>query len=197
MRWMGIHGNRTRMKGQSDFTFRFAVMADVPAVVALVESAYRGDASRVGWTTEADLLDGQRIDAQGVAEVIDRADSLVLLAERADCLLACAHVEKRDRTCYFGMFAVRPGEQGRGTGRQVLGEAERLARTRWGLARMIMSVIDLREDLIAWYRRCGYRRTGEHEPFPYGDERFGIPRRDDLRFERLEKILEIPQELSA
>ncbi len=185
------------MTQSADAVFRLATAADVAAVVALVQSAYRGEASRAGWTTEADLLDGQRVDPAGAAEVIGRPDSLVLLLEEGGELLACAHLEKRGDAGYFGMFAVRPGQQGKGTGRRVLAEAERLARARWGVTRMSMSVIDLREELIAWYQRCGYRRTGEHAPFPYGDERFGIPLRDDLRFERLEKSLSENEEMNA
>lgn len=177
--------------------FRSAEPADIPAIVTLVESAYRGDASRVGWTTEADLLDGQRIDPQGVAEVIARPQSLVLLLDDDDGLLACAHVEQRGDAGYFGMFSVRPGAQGTGTGRRVLAEAERIAREHWQLARMSMSVIVQREDLIGWYQRRGYRRTGHYEPFPYGDERFGKPRRDDLRFELLEKMLPACAKASA
>lgn len=171
------------------FAFRHATLDDIPAIVALVQSAYRGDVSRAGWTTEADLLDGQRIDPDGVAEVISKPDSCVLLLEGADGLLACAHVEKRGDAGYFGMFAVRPGLQGQGVGRRVLTEAERIAREAWRVTHMSMSVIDVRDELIAWYERCGYRRTGEHAPFPYGDERFGIPLRDDLRFETLRKSL--------
>lgn len=177
------------MTQSTALAFRQATTADIPAVVALVQSAYRGDASRVGWTTEADLLDGQRIDSEGVAEVVQRSDSRVLLLEREGRLLACAHVELRGDVGYFGMFAVHPGLQGQGTGRAVLDEAERVVREVWHGRRMDMAVIDAREDLIAWYLRRGYRRTGEYQPFPYGDERFGIPRRPDLRFERLEKIL--------
>lgn len=181
------------MAGMSELEplrYRAATTDDVPAIVRLVESAYRGEASRVGWTTEADVLDGQRIDPEGVLEAIARPDSQVLLAEReGDGLVACCHVEKRRGDGYFGMFAVRPSAQGDGIGRQVLAEAERIARERWGCSRMRMTVIDLRDELIAWYERRGYRRTGEHAPFPYGDERFGIPRRDDLRFEWLEKPL--------
>ena len=177
------------MASTEPLRFRSATPADIPAVVALVESAYRGDASRAGWTTEADVLDGRRIDAEGVAEVIAKPDSRVLLAERDGALLACAHVEKRDGDGYFGMFAVVPGLQNAGIGRQVLAEAERLAAGDFGCTRMRMTVIDLRDELIAWYERRGYRRTGEHAPFPYGNERFGVPRRDDLRFEWLDKHL--------
>ena len=169
--------------------FRAATPDDVPAVVALVESAYRGDASRAGWTTEADLLDGRRTGPDDVGAVIARPLSRLLLAERGGALVACAHVAVEDGAGYFGMFSVVPGLQGGGIGHAVLAEAERVARADFGMAMMRMTVIDVREELIAWYERRGYRRTGLKKPFPYGDARFGLPRRDDLRFEVLEKPL--------
>ena len=119
-----------------------------------------------------------------------RPRSRVLVVDGADGPLACAHVAEQDGAGYFGMFAVRPELQGGGLGGRLLAECERVAREDWGLRWMRMAVIDLRETLIAWYERRGYRRTGRHQPFPYGDERFGIPLRDDLRFEILEKPLE-------
>ncbi|MEU9131674.1 GNAT family N-acetyltransferase [Kitasatospora sp. NPDC048540] len=173
----------------NDLTFRTAGPADVPALVALIESAYRGEASRAGWTTEADLLEGRRTDAESLAAVLAREGSLVLLAERAGDLLACCHLERRGGAAYFGMFSVRPERQGGGLGREVLAHAERLAREQWGAARLEMTVIEQRADLIAWYERRGFERTGEFSPFPYGDERFGVPLRPDLRFERLVKAL--------
>lgn len=179
----------------SDIAFRAATAADIPAVIALVTSAYRGEVSRQGWTTEADLLEGDRIDPEVLAADIARRRSLVLLAEeRTDKLaekrlLACAHVAAENGAGYFGMFSVRPDCQGTGLGKQVLAEAERVARERWELPVMRMTVIDVRDELIAFYERRGYRRTGRYLPFPYGDPRFGVPRRDDLRFEILEKPL--------
>lgn len=170
-------------------TFRLATADDVAAVVALVESAYRGDVSRKGWTTEADLLDGQRTDPLGVAELIAKSGSCLLLGERGSELLACANLERRDDIAYFGMFSVRPDLQGSGLGRTMLAEAERMAREDWQCREMQMTVISVRDELIAWYERRGYRRTGRYSPFPYGDERFGIPKRDDLRFELLVKAL--------
>jgi ribosomal protein S18 acetylase RimI-like enzyme len=169
--------------------FRDATGADVDAIVALVESAYRGDASRAGWTTEADLLDGRRTGADDVAACLQRPRSRILLAERGGALLACAHVAEEDGAGYFGMFSVDPGRQGGGIGKLVLAEAERIVRDEWALPSMRMTVIDVRDELIAFYERRGYRRTGVLKPFPYGDARFGLPRRDDLRFEVLEKIL--------
>ncbi|WP_460791447.1 GNAT family N-acetyltransferase [Nocardioides maradonensis] len=170
-------------------TFRTARIEDVHAVVPLVESAYRGDASRVGWTTEAALLEGQRTDADAVREIVGSSAGRLLLAERDGALVACCQLEPRGDAAYFGMFAVRPDSQGGGLGKVVLAEAERVAREEWGAVRMEMTVIEQREDLIAFYERRGYGRTGEFEPFPYGDERFGRPLRDDLRFARLEKVL--------
>jgi ribosomal protein S18 acetylase RimI-like enzyme len=169
--------------------FRTAGPADIAAVVALVESAYRGDSGRRGWTTESDLLDGRRTDAADVAGLISRPGSQILLLERDGCLLACCHLERQGDAAYFGMFAVDPSLQTGGLGKRLLGEAERIARELWHCRVMEMTVIVQREELIAWYQRRGYRRTGAYKPFPYGDERFGIPRRDDLRFEVLTKEL--------
>ena len=173
----------------SELQFRSATLDDVDLIVALVTSAYRGDASRAGWTTAADLLEGARIDADVLRGDIARADSRVLLGERDGRLLACAHVARDGDAGYFGMFSVVPGLQGAGIGKRVLAECERIARDEWHLPAMRMSVIDVRDALIAFYERRGYRRTGILKPFPYGDARFGIPLRDDLRFEVLEKPL--------
>jgi ribosomal protein S18 acetylase RimI-like enzyme len=170
--------------------FRPATADDVEAVVALVESAYRGDSSRAGWTTEADLLDGQRTDAAAVQAIVDADDRLVLLGFDGAELRGCCELRRRDGgTAYFGMFAVSPALQGAGIGKVVLDEAERQVRELWGATRMEMTVLTQREELIAWYERRGYTRTGAIEPFPYGDERFGLPRRPDLMFEVLAKDL--------
>jgi ribosomal protein S18 acetylase RimI-like enzyme len=171
-------------------TFRFAEHGDIAAVVDLVESAYRGEESRAGWTTEADLLDGQRTDARAVAEIVASPGRVMLLAEADGVLAGCCQLERRPPAgAYFGMFSVRPAAQGQGWGRQILAEAERLARAEWDAATMTMTVLEPRRDLIGWYERRGYRPTGESRPFPYGNARFGIPRRPDLSFIVLEKPL--------
>jgi GNAT superfamily N-acetyltransferase len=169
-------------------SLRVADDNDVESIVAVVESAYRGDASRAGWTTEADLLDGQRTDVDAVRAAIQIGD--ILVVELHDRIVACCLVEPHaDNVAYFGMFAVTPPLQGDGIGSQLLDAAEAHVRDRWGATLVEMTVIGQRSELIAWYERRGYRRTGAIRPFPYGDERYGRPRRDDLRFVVLAKAL--------
>lgn len=173
--------------------FRAATSADTEALVALVESAYRGDSGRRGWTTESDLLDGRRTGPDEIESFLAKSQGMILIAERggeSPRLLACAHIAVEDDGAgYFGMFSVDPQLQGSGIGKQVLAEAERIAREDWKLALIRMTVINVREELIQFYVRRGYLRTGKFVPFPYGDARFGLPKRDDLSFEVLEKTL--------
>ncbi|GAA3865451.1 GNAT family N-acetyltransferase [Streptomyces sedi] len=182
------------MTTTAELMFGIAGEADVPEVVALVESAYRGEASRAGWTTEADYLDGQRTDPEAVREVVADPDSVLLTVRHEGRLVSCCHLRRSPEpdgtlAAYFGMFAVSPGLQGAGVGRRVLAEAEARAVRRWGAARMVMQVVSVRPELIAWYERRGFRLTGERLPFPYGDQRFGVPRRPDLEFVVLVKPL--------
>ena len=173
----------------SPFPLSAANVSDAPALLALVHSAYRGEGSRVGWTTEADLLDGPRLTAELLlAELAEEANTVLVMAD-AEGLLACATVTDRGGDlAYFGMFAVRPRAQGGGIGSAMLDAAEAHARGR-GKTVMEMTVIRQRVDLIAWYARRGYAPTGARRPFPYGDERYGLPRRDDLEFAVLRKDL--------
>jgi N-acetylglutamate synthase-like GNAT family acetyltransferase len=171
--------------------FRQADHDDVPELVALVESAYRGERSRQGWTTEADLIDGQRVDTRMLTDSLADPDTTVLvrLDDQGDAIACCELRRVDERTAAFGMFAVSPMLHGDGLGGEVLAEAERVAAQEWGATQLRMSVITLRAELIEWYGRRGYTPTGEEQAFPYGDERFGRPRRDDLRFTVLAKEL--------
>ena len=170
-------------------TTRLATAADAPALVALVNSAYRGESSKAGWTTEAELLGGQRVDVEGLTATIAAPGNVILLHERDREPMACVHLARTDEDCYLGMLTVRPTEQRSGLGRQLLEAAERWAIDHWSSRSMHMTVIVQRLELIAWYERHGYSRTGKSKPFPYGDERFGLPKRADLAFEVLSKAL--------
>jgi ribosomal protein S18 acetylase RimI-like enzyme len=172
-------------------TFRAATSDDVALLVDLVESAYRGERSKAGWTTEADLLGGQRTDAEAIAAVVSSADSRLLMAtdEHGEVIACCTIQQLLAGRSYFGTFAVRPGSQGGGIGKLMLTEAERVAREEWACDVVEMTVIGQRQDLIAFYVRRGYVATGEMRPFPYGDARFGLPKREDLYFVVLAKSL--------
>ena len=168
--------------------------SDLDAVVALVNSAYRGEGARAGWTHEADYLDGQRTSAADLAAELSadpKPDVLVMRREAGGDILACVMIEMLDEPAgkvgYIGMLTVTPNLQAGGLGRRMLETAERHARAA-GATRARMSVVSIRDTLIVWYERRGYQLTGKTKPFPT-DTRFGEPRRDDLEFAILEKAL--------
>jgi ribosomal protein S18 acetylase RimI-like enzyme len=174
--------------------FAPATESDFAAIVALVNSAYRGQGAQAGWTTEAGYIDGQRIDLESLKEDLADSPDAVLLTLRDDIdgpLLGCVWVEPdadvpEGDAWYLGMLTIRPDLQDRQLGRTLLAQGEGHAQT-LGAKRVRMTVVHLRDTLIAWYQRRGYTLTGETKPFPVG-ERFGKPQRD-LSFVVLEKTL--------
>jgi GNAT superfamily N-acetyltransferase len=163
---------------------------DIPALHSLIDSAFRGDSARQGWSHEADLLDGQRTDAEAIAEMIADPDQALLLFRDGDSVRACVLLaDKGAGLAYLGLFTVEPGLQGTGLGRLMLAAVEDRAIQLFGANRVEMTVIAQRDELIAWYERRGYGLTGERRPFPHGNPRFGLPRRDDLEFLVMEKRL--------
>jgi ribosomal protein S18 acetylase RimI-like enzyme len=169
-----------------------AVEADYPEIVALANWAYRGTDPTASWNTEAGVLEGQRLTESLIRE--DRVNKpqgqLLTYRETGGVLMGTVWLEpKGDGAWYLGLLMVRPDRQNQQLGRTVLAAAEEFARER-GARRIRMAVLHVRDPLIAWYERRGYSRNGETEPFPYGDERFGRPLRDDLHFAILEKVIE-------
>lgn len=172
-------------------SIRKATPADLAAVLTLVRSAYRGESSRAGWTTEAELVDDQRIDEEGLLAKINEPFGAVLVAqdEAGDILACCEVLKQSDTVGYFGLFAVNPLRQAGGIGRTVLTAAEEYAKQTWGLTEMKMTVIWTREELIQYYIRRGYTLTEKTEPFPYAQLVGGKALRDDLYFSVLIKAL--------
>lgn len=175
---------------QTPLTIRPAIPDDGPEVLKLVNGAYRGDSSRAGWTTEADLVGDQRIDLPGLlVKINDPSGKLLVAYDEAGKLASCCEIRRQagKDVGYFGMFAVDPQRQGGGIGRQVMEAAEKYAKETLELTRLEMTVIWTRKELLEWYERLGYRKTGERQPFPYHDPTQGRPLRDDLYFEVIVK----------
>jgi ribosomal protein S18 acetylase RimI-like enzyme len=171
-----------------DLAFRRAVAADAERIADLVNSGYRGDASRAGWTTEAEYLEGKRTDADEVRALIDDPDSALLLCLRDGEIVGSVHLQRQNDAAYLGMFVVQPALQGQGIGKQFMNAAEEFVANEWRVKRVQMTVITLRHELIAYYERRGYRRTGIFKPFPIEDKR-STALVDELKFEVLEKAL--------
>ena len=164
-----------------------ATKEDVPELVRLVNSAYRGESSRKGWATEADLLGGIRTDEEAMTEMVTRPDALVLKYFAEDEIIGCVYLKNQHPKLYLGMLTVKPDIQAQGIGKKILHASENYAKEN-GFSSIVMTVISLRHALIDWYIRRGYHFTGEKKPFPSGDPRFGIPKRE-LEFVVLEKTL--------
>jgi ribosomal protein S18 acetylase RimI-like enzyme len=164
-----------------------AEIIDVPALNKLVNSAYRGDGSKQGWTTEADLLDGTRIDENALQDLIQKSTTTILAYKEDDNLLACVELRKENEKLYLGMLSVNPNTQGKGIGKKLLAASEAHAREQ-GCTRIFMTVISVRQELIDWYIRHGYQLTGERKPFIVPDTRWGIPKQQ-LEFVVLEKTV--------
>jgi len=166
--------------------------ADFPAIVELANLAYRGSGDSTGWTTESSYIEGPRLTEPRLREDLaarPEAHLLTLRDAAGGSLLGTVWLEpKSDAVWYLGLLTIHPERQNRQLGRHLLAAAEIYAAER-GARQIRMTVIDIRETLIAWYERRGYMRTGESEPFPYGDNRFGTPLRQDLSFIVLEKRL--------
>lgn len=179
--------------------FKIAQASDLIQLSKFVNAAYRGGSSQAGWTSEADLLAGQRTDPQSLKSHISGNRQVILIFQKQKKsendlqyegeFEACVYLRNEYPNAYLGMLSVNPQAQAKGTGRFVLETAEKWVQENWQSEFVRMTVISLRKELIDWYLRRGYSFTGEKENFPYGDEKFGQPKRDDLEFVVLKKSL--------
>ena len=163
-----------------------ATVTDVPALNKLVNSAYRGETSKQGWTTEANLLDGLRIDEETMTGYFSDPNIIILKhTDDAEEITGCVYLELRAPKLYVGMFSVSPVLQGKGVGRALLEAAESYAK-QLHCTTLTMTVISIRTELIAWYQRRGYLPTGATEPYPT-DHELGRPLHENLHFIVMEK----------
>ncbi len=172
--------------------FYKAELSDAQAIAALINSAYRGESSRAGWTTEADILDGVRTTTKDVAAIIQREDAFMLVGVLNDQVIATVCCERQDaygkNIAHFGMIAVKPTLQSKGYGTSMLQAAEAMTMREWRVVGFHMAVITLREELIAFYERLGYARSGEFKNFPENSVLWQ-PKVPDLTLEYLVKII--------
>ena len=170
-----------------EYTIEPAVAEDVPALNMLVNSAYRGESSRRGWATEADLIGGTRIDEAAMLDLINDANTTVLKYTEGGVIRGCVELRTERDSLYLGLLTVQPDLQGKGIGKTLMFAGEAFGR-KHGCKKVRMTVVSVRDKLIAWYERHGYSLTGERKPFKMPDERFGIPRMP-LEFVVMEKAL--------
>lgn len=178
----------------SRFIFSRATLNDAAELCSLVNSVYRGESGLRSWTGEAHLLDGQRVDVEGLRETLSSPGNVILIARSSENragakIIGCVHLRNENSHAYLGMLTADVTQQRSGLGSALLAEAERFCWSELNLREIRMTVISLRTELINWYQRRGYSITDERAPFPYGDRRFGIPKRDDLEFVVLNKKL--------
>jgi len=164
-----------------------AVVEDIPKLVSLVNNAYRGEASKKGWTTEADLLDGVRTDEASLYIILNKPSAVILkyLNEKNE-ITGCVYLEENNDELYLGMLSVSPEAQAQGIGKQLMKASEAYAQQH-GVKGVVITVISVRAELIAWYERHGFKQTGHLKPFPE-DSRAGIPKQS-LQFVVLKKLL--------
>jgi len=162
-------------------TFRYACRDDARTIVDLIELAYRGPDTAERWDSEYHLLRGPRTNLREIQGLLSDPESRFVVAELEGAIAGCALIQQRGSTpcynsnqtplpaAYFGMFAVNPTMRVHGLGRRLLEECELRCREIWDSPAMVMTVINLRETLIGWYQRRGYRLTGVRVPFPFTD----------------------------
>ncbi len=172
---------------EAEEVIRQANEVDVCALSVLINSAYRGESSKKGWTTEADLLGGMRTDEESLHQLIKKEGSVLLVYSSHNKIIGCVNLQKQGEKMYLGMLTVLPRMQARGIGKKLLQASEEYSNQQECSA-IIMTVISMRQELIQWYERRGYKLTGEKKPFPSNDPKFGLPKQD-VEFVVMEKTL--------
>ena len=164
-----------------------ATTKDISALNKLINSAYRGESSKKGWTTEANILDGSRTTEKELKEIIEHNKNTILKYTEGNKIIGCVLLVEKENELYLGMLTVSPELQNSGIGKKLMLQAE-LHASNLRLSKIIMTVIYVREELISWYKRKGYVDTGVREPFPTSDI-FNQTSNEPLEFMVLEKSI--------
>ncbi len=173
----------------SRLAFPLASEEQAGGITALINSVYRGENAKKGWTTEADILGGIRITEGRIRDAIAKDDSVIMLAADDKKIVGCVHLEKEEHSCWLGMLSVDVNYQTFGLGKILIGKSEKFAKEKFGCDEMKMKVIGVRSELLEYYFRRGYSLTGEREDFTAAKDAFGDPKTDNLYFEVLSKKL--------
>lgn len=168
-------------------TFRCATTHDAAIITKLVNNAYRPKSDKSGWTHESDLVSGDRTNTDQIIDVISKQDSIILVGLSNDHIVGCVHVQKNHYNTYIGMLAVDPALQGIGTGKHILSYAEKYATDHFHTEKFVMVVVSERHELISFYERRGYQKTGEVMEYPLSTG-VGTPKQLNLKIEVLEKM---------
>jgi len=165
-----------------------AVESDILSLVELVQSVYRGTSSLKGWTSEALFLGGQRIDADMILQILMKKNSFIFIYRNEKKLKSCVHLEKMEKKAHLGMLSVATELQGQNMGQKMISFCESFARTEWQSQALQIEVLHPRLELISWYERRGFQKTGNTTPFP-NNPRFGVPKIENLHFIEMIKSL--------
>lgn len=170
--------------------YRIANKSDIEAIVKLVNMAYRPESGVSGWTHESDLVSGNRTNDSQIMEIMSKPDSVILISLKTSEIVACVHIEKIGKNSHIGMLAVSPALQGVGTGKQMLTHAEMYASVNFGSEKFIIVVVSSRIELISFYLRRNYQKTGILKEYPLSAG-VGTPKLANLKIEVLEKQFKI------
>jgi GNAT superfamily N-acetyltransferase len=173
----------------TNLQFPLALPEQAGEITSLVNSVYRGEGAKKGWTTEADILGGIRITEEKIREAVNAENNVIMLTVFDNKIIACVHLEKEDNFCWLGLLSVDVNYQTYGLGKILIEKSEKFAKEKFGCDEMKMKVISVRKELVDYYKRRGYSLTGGREDFLTAEDTFGEPKTDNLYFEVMSKKL--------
>lgn len=161
---------------------------DIQEISNLINLTYSGYSGKKGWTTEADLLSGQKVTPKAIGEILSNPNKKILVSRGNKLLLGCVFLEKRDKSIYLSALTVNPNFQRKNIGSKLLSSSETFSSLFWKIYNIEMTVLNQRHELLEWYKKRGYKDFGLRLPFPYWNKEMGIPKIGGLEFVVLTKF---------